>query len=161
METPNVATLRGQKVCDVYNKVYDIYNTMFSDQMGQFPTHSQRSNKYIMVMVEINSNATLVEPLTSRKNPKLIRAYRYRIMMMWLKRAGIIPKKHIMDNKALEITKEIICNEYQMELELVPPGYHQQNTAEVAIRNSKVHFLIILVGIAQHFPPALCNRLLP
>ena len=76
METPDVATLRGQSVCDVYTKVYDVRNTVFSDQTGQFPTRSQRGNKYIMVMVEIDSNAILVEPLKSRKDPELTRAYR-------------------------------------------------------------------------------------
>ena len=48
-------------------------------------------------MVEIGSNAVLVEPLNSRKDPELTRAYR--TMMLRLKRAGITPKKHIMDNE--------------------------------------------------------------
>jgi hypothetical protein len=48
---------------------------MFSDQTGQFPTRSQRGNKYIMVLVEIDSNAILVEPMKSRKDEKMIRAY--------------------------------------------------------------------------------------
>ena len=86
LENPNVATLRGQKVRDVYTKVYDVRNTVFSDQIGQFPTRSQCGNKYIMVMVEINSNAILVEPLKSRKDPELTRAYR--TMMLRLKRAA-------------------------------------------------------------------------
>jgi len=48
---------------------------MFSNQTGQFPTRLQRGNKYIMVMVEINSNAILVEPMKSRKDEEMIRAY--------------------------------------------------------------------------------------
>jgi len=48
---------------------------MFSDQTGQFPTHSQQGNKYIMVMVEIDSNAILVEPMKSRKDEEIIRVY--------------------------------------------------------------------------------------
>ena len=51
-----------RKVRDVYTKVYDVRNTVFSDQTGQFPTRSKRGNKYIMVMVEIDINAILVEP---------------------------------------------------------------------------------------------------
>jgi hypothetical protein len=38
-----------------------VRETMFSDQTGQFPMRSQQDNKFIMVMVEINSNAILVE----------------------------------------------------------------------------------------------------
>ena len=59
---------------DVYTRVYNVRNTVFSDQTGHFPTRSQRGNKYIMVMVEINSNAILVEPLKSRKDLELTRA---------------------------------------------------------------------------------------
>jgi hypothetical protein len=48
---------------------------MFSDQTGQFPTHSQQGNKYIMVMVEIDSKAILVEPMKSRKDEEMIGVY--------------------------------------------------------------------------------------
>ena len=47
----DATTLQGKKVRDVYTKVYDICNTVFSDQTGQFPTRSKRGNKYIMFMV--------------------------------------------------------------------------------------------------------------
>ena len=46
-------------------------------------------------------------------------------------------------------------------MELVPPGCHQRNAAEVAIRNFKAHFLSVLAGVAKDFPPSLWNRLLP
>ncbi len=48
-----------------------------------------------------------------------------------------------------------------MNMELVPPGCHQQNAAEVAIRNFKSHFLSILAGVADDFPQNLWDRLLP
>jgi hypothetical protein len=62
LETCNTSQLRGKKVRDVNTQKYMVHKTMFSDQTGQFPTRSQLGNKYIMVMVEINSNAILVEP---------------------------------------------------------------------------------------------------
>jgi hypothetical protein len=46
-------------------------------------------------------------------------------------------------------------------MELVPPGCHQQNAAEVAVRNFKAHFLSVLVGVSDNFPPCLWDRLLP
>ena len=52
-------------------KVYDVRETIFSDQTGKFLKKSQRGNKYLMVMVEIDSNAILVEPLKSRKDAEL------------------------------------------------------------------------------------------
>ena len=131
LATANTSSLHGKKVRDEYTEVYNVRKTVFSDQMGQFPIRSQRGNKYIMVMVEIDSNAILVEPLNSRKDPELTQAYR--TLMQRLKRAGIIPKKHILDNEVSEAMKTIIRDEYQMEMELVPLGCHRRNAAEVAI----------------------------
>ena len=84
-----------------------------------------------MVRVEIDSNAILVEPMKSRKDAEMVRAYK--VMMARLKRAGVVPKKHIMDNEVSENMKNIIRDDCKMELELVPPGCHRRNAAEVAI----------------------------
>ena len=65
-EKTDASTLRTKKVRDVYTKVYDVRNTVFSDQTGQFPTRSKQGNKYIMVMVEIDSNAIMAEPIKYR-----------------------------------------------------------------------------------------------
>ncbi len=46
-------------------------------------------------------------------------------------------------------------------MELVPPGCHRCNAAEVAICNFKAHFLSILAGVANAFPPNLWDQLLP
>ena len=69
-EEPNTSKLAGRKARDVYTKVYDVRNTVFSDQTGQFPTRSQSGNKYLMFMVEIDSNAILVEPLKKPEGPR-------------------------------------------------------------------------------------------
>ena len=57
--------------------------------------------------------------------------------------------------------KMLIRDEYKMQLELVPPGCHRHNAAEVAIRNFKAHFLSVLAGVADDFPPHLWDWLLP
>ena len=76
MESFTSTEMKGKKVQDVYVKVYDARETTFSDQTGQFLTRSKRGNKYIMVMVEVDSNAILVKPLKSHKDAKLIRGYK-------------------------------------------------------------------------------------
>jgi len=48
-----------------------------------------------------------------------------------------------------------------MAMELVPPGCHRRNAAEVNIRNFKAHFLSALAGVAEDFPPSLWDCLLP
>ena len=50
-EETNKGQLKGRKVKDVYTKFYDVRNTVFSNQTGQFPTRSQRGNKYLMAIV--------------------------------------------------------------------------------------------------------------
>jgi len=159
LETCDTSQLRGKKVRDVYTETYNVRETMFSDQTGQFPTRSQRGNKYIMVMVEIDSNAILVEPMKSRKDEEMIRAYN--ALLLRLKRASIIPKKHVLDNEVSENMKNHIRDTCKFDMELVPPGCHRRNAAEVAIRNFKAHFLSVLAGVADDFPPSLWDRLLP
>ncbi len=71
------------------------------------------------------------------------------------------PQKHVLDNKVSEAMKELIRLQHNMTLKLVPPGCHHRNTAEVAICNFKAHFLNILSGAANNFPPNLWDQLLP
>ena len=151
--------LIGKKERDVYIKVCDAKETIYSDQTGAMPTRSQSGNKYIMVLVEIDSNAILVEPMKSRKDAEMIRAYD--ALMLRLNRANIYPKKHVLDNEVSENMKNHIRDTYKLTMELVPPGCHRRNAAEVAIRNFKAHFLSILAGVADDFPNNLWDKLLP
>ena len=159
LEVCDTSQLRGKKERDIYAKVYDVKETIYSDQTGQFPTRSLSGNKYIMVMVDIDSSGILVEPMKSRKDAEMMRAYK--TLLQRLHRANIVPRKHVLDNEVSDSMKEFIRSTHGMELELVPPGCHRRNAAEVAIRNFKAHFLSILAGVADDFPKDLWDRLLP
>jgi hypothetical protein len=89
----------------------------------------------------------------------MIRAYN--ALLLRLRRANIIPKKHVLDNEISDSMKNLIRDEHRMQLELVPPGCHRRNAAEVAIRNFKAHFLSVLAGVSPDFPLQLWDRLLP
>ena len=158
LEVPKTAPLQVQKAREIYTSAYKVMNTVFYDQIGQFPTRSQWGNKYIMVVVEIDSNAIPVKPINNCKYEELTQAYR--AIMLRLQRAVMIPRKHILDNDVSESLKTIIQDEYKIQLELVPPGTHLRNAAEVAIRNFKAHLLSILAVTAPYFPPSLWDRLL-
>ena len=103
---PKTATLQGKKACDIYTSVYEVRNTVFSKQTGELPTSSQQGNKYIMVMVEMESNEILVEPINNRKDEELTRAYIE--MMLRLRCAIMIPRNHILENEVSEALKTII-----------------------------------------------------
>ena len=100
------AALRGKKMKDIFVSTYDTHKTSFSDQTGQFPKQSKCGYKYIMVLVEIDSNAILVEPMKSRKDAEMIRAYN--VLVKRLQQANIHPRKHVLDNKISENMKQHI-----------------------------------------------------
>ena len=95
-EKANKTKFKGKKKEDIFIKVYDVRETIFFNQTSHFLNQSMRGNNYVMVMMEISSNAILVEPTKSRRNDKMKRAY-----------------EHI-----------FIRDHYNMKLELVPPRCH-------------------------------------
>ena len=64
-----------------------------------------------------------------------------------------------MDNEVSEALRQTI--EGECNLELVPPGCHRRNVAEVAIKTFKEHFIAILAGLPDSFPIRLWCELLP
>lgn len=126
-EKANKTKLRGKKKKDVCIKVYDVWETIFSDQTSRFPKQSMRGYKHVMDMVEIKSNAILVEPIKSHHDDKMKRAYKH--LLLQLKRADITPKKYVLDNKVSNSIKNMIQDNYNIKLELVPPGCHRRNVA--------------------------------
>ncbi len=135
-----------------------VHKTMFSDQTGQFVTQFLQGNKYIMVMVENVNNTILVKPMKKCKDTVMIRACN--VLLLQLKRSGIVPKKHVLDNEVSENMKNHICDMCKLDMELVPPGCHQCNAAEVAICNFKA-LLRVLASVTGNFPPNLWDWLLP
>jgi hypothetical protein len=95
LKTCDTSHLHGKKVSNLYTQMYMVHKTIFSNQTGQFPIQSLCGNKYIMVMVEIDSNTILVKPMKNRKDAKMIRAYNALLLqLIW---AGIVLKKHVLD----------------------------------------------------------------
>jgi hypothetical protein len=120
LELAEYPEMRGKKVQDIYISTYEVRKTTFSDQTGQFSTRSKSVNKYIMIMVEIDSSVILVKPMKSRKDAEMIQAYN--ALLLHLRQAGIVPKKHVMDNEVSENIKNHIkdnCRLTQLSL------YHQ------------------------------------
>ncbi len=97
---------------------------------GEFPYPSSRGNKYIFVLCDNDSNATLTHPLKTRQGAE--------IKIVWttlherLARWGVAPKIYIMDNKASSDLKKAILK-YKLSYQLAPPHMHRINTAEQAI----------------------------
>ena len=142
---------------DVHVQVWDLRRTSYSDQTGRFPFRSYRRYRYLMVMVEIDSSCILVEPLKTKDSSEMTEAYLR--LHARLKSAGLAPRKHVMDNEISEELRDCITE--TCALELVPPGCHRRNVAEVAIKTFKKHFISILAGLPDSFPMRLWCELLP
>jgi hypothetical protein len=50
---------------------------IYTDQTGRFPKKSSIGNQYIMVLIEIDSNAILVEAMKNQTAGEMIRATKY------------------------------------------------------------------------------------
>ena len=122
---------------DIGVTVWDLKHTTYLDQTGCFPFTSYKGNKYMMVVVELDSSAILVEAMKDRTSEELTRAYLN--LFGRIKRAGATPKKCMMDNELSEDLKEVTKKECKMEL--LPLGYHRQNAAELAIKIFKAHII--------------------
>ena len=115
-------------------RIYDLSNKaeclMYTSQTGRFPKKSSRGHQYIMVLIEINSNAILVEAMKNRTTGEMIRAYQ--VLVERLRSAGVNPTMHILDNECSAEFKERIKSN-KMKYQLVPPHDHRQNITEKEI----------------------------
>ncbi|KAL7529670.1 hypothetical protein ACHAWF_003074 [Thalassiosira exigua] len=80
-------------------------------------------NRYLLVTVEIDSSAILIKPIKSRSDDELKRGYRS--IKHSLNRANVFPKKHVVDNEVSEQMKDMIWDEFKMQLKLVLPVCHR------------------------------------
>ena len=140
---------------------YDLHDEMerksYSDQTGRFPVRSYRGHQYIMILLEVDSDAILAEPLKNRTSGELTKAYK--TIMDRLHKCGIKPTLHILDNECSGEFKDAISS-YGAKHQLVPPHDHRRNIAEKAIQVFKDHFVSVLCGTAEDFPMNLWCRLI-
>ena len=158
MNETHSLTKQKESVLMVFDLSDEAQRLMYTDQTGKFPKKSSKGNHYIMVLIEINRNAILVEAMKNRTAGEMIRAYP--VLVTRLRNAGVTPKMHILDNECSEEFKEQI-RKNNMTFQLVTPHDHRRNIAEKAIQTFKVHFISILCGTDKDFPLHLWCRLLP
>ena len=97
MPSGNSEAVPRVKQHDIYVRVDQVKDKIYTDQTGKFPITSSKGNKYIMIMCEIDGNAVLVGPMRNKTEDEMIETYQNLIER--LKTGGIFPKKHILDNE--------------------------------------------------------------
>ena len=141
----------------VYAALFDAQHQIAMDLTGRFPVISSRGYRYILVVVDGDSNAILVEPMKNRSDAEYIRAYE--TIHAYLTERGCKPELQRLDNEASKALKaKIRAND--ISYQLCPPDMHRTNPAEKAVQTFKNHFIAILAGTDPNFPLHLWCRLL-
>ena len=96
----------GVRANMVFIKILPISGNISSNKTGQFPVTSSRGGKYIMFMVDYDSDAILVEPLTSRAEIELLRTVKK--LYDHLKERDLQPHIHMLDNECSALMKKFI-----------------------------------------------------
>ena len=84
-----------KKEHDVYIRIFNVEETIHTDQTGCFPANSSSGNKYIMVLVEIDGNYIDGEPMKDRTEGSSIKAY----LILWERitaSKSVRPKTHVL-----------------------------------------------------------------
>ena len=132
-------------------------NKLYTDQTGSFPVTSRKGAKYICIAYEYDSNAILAKPMKGRKGRNILAAYKE--LLKYLEMREFRPKTHWLDNKASTALKYFNRSE-RITIQLSPPGIHQHNAAERAIRTFKNHFIAGLCSTDNIFPLHLWDCLI-
>jgi hypothetical protein len=157
MTTSDLAGESHVRTHCAFVKTMSLAGKVFSDQTGRFPQTSSRGNKYIMIFYDHDSSAILAEPLKSRSESELLRAFQK--LHEHLTERGLHPTLHILDNECPKMLKAYIRHS-GATLQLAPPNMHRTNAAEKAIDTWKCHFISGLSSVDPAFPMHLWCRLI-
>ena len=110
VENAEAPALTKSKERTIFATTYDVHDDlerkMYTDQKGRFPIRLYLSHQYIMVLVELDGNRILVEPIKGKTSGDMVRSYN--TLVNRLKSHGIKPKLHILDNEcSKEFSKAI------------------------------------------------------
>ncbi len=104
----------------IYVKAIKTTGQIYTDQTGRFPTTSSRGHKYIMILYDYDSNAILAEPLKSKSEGEMIRAYTK--LHAFLSDRGLKPRLQKLDNECPAGLK-CFMTQNDVEYQLVPSAY--------------------------------------
>lgn len=115
---------------DVTVKTLEMRDLIAMDPTRKSPIMSSKGSKYIMVMCEIDGNATQ-QAMKKRTEGEMIKSYL--ALIQQLKHVGIKTKHQILDNKASDEYQQTIKNS-GATYQLVPLDMDWKNIAEKAMQ---------------------------
>ncbi len=151
---PPLPTIK--KHYDIFVVVYELLDTVHTDQTGPFPITSQQGYWYIMVDIHLDANYIFCKLMKNKTEGEMITAYQKMVDKMKL--LALRLKHHRLDNKCLVAFKAHIAKN-GMPHKLVPPDCHRCNITELAIKTFKNHFVSILSRVDNRFPLSMWYHL--
>jgi hypothetical protein len=100
---------------------YPSNRKILANQTGRFPITSSRGNKYVMICYDYDCDNIIAEPLKSRTELELLRAYTK--INNKLSVGGLKPKLQRLDNEAPGLLKKCM-HDNDVYFQLVPPHSH-------------------------------------
>ena len=131
-------TKTGENTSEVILQIFDPTEMFYSDLTRQFPVQPERGNIYILVAYHYDANNILTIPLKNRTGPCILSGITK--IHNKLRKQGLTPKLHIMDNEMSEDLKKYF-EDSDIQFQLVPPHMHWRNAAERDVRTFKNHFI--------------------
>ena len=111
-----------------------------------------------MVLYNHDINEIIPNPIKSRSESELIRAYA--VLHSMIANRGLCPKFQMLNNEFPAGLKDYMRRE-GITFQLVPPHLHRTNSAERAIKTFKDHMIDVITRCDPVFPLHLWDPLLP
>ena len=111
------------------------------DPTGKLTVQSDRGNNDILVDYHYDTNNILNSPLKNRTGTCILNGITK--IHDKLRKRGLTPKVHIMDNEVSEDFKQYF-KDSDIQFQLVPPHMYWRNSAERDVRTFKNHFIAAL-----------------
>jgi hypothetical protein len=157
--TENSPPLTIKRHYNIFVGVYELLDTVHTDQTCMFWMSLQQGNQYILVGIHLDANYIFCKLMKNKTKGEMITVYQRMVDRMKLTALGL--KHHWLDNKCSAKFKQCIMKN-GMTHKLVPPDCHHRNIAKQAIQTFKNHFVSILSGVDNRFPLSLwCHLVQP
>ena len=155
-----------QQICNanknemfVYAALADNINgVMYSDLTGRLPVESYWGIQYIVIAYIYDENVIILRPMKNRTDACMVSVFKD--IYEYLKERKFKPKLHVMDNECSKAVQAII-KEQEVPIQLVKPGNHHVNVAEMGVKTGKYHLISRLSTVAKSSPLQLGCQYIP
>ena len=136
----------------------NINGVMYRDLTGRFPVESYWGMKYIFIAYIYDENVILMRPMKNRTDACMIAVFKE--IYEYLKERNCKPKLYVMENECSKAVQKFIKKQ-EVPIQLVEPGNHRVNAAEMGVKTGRYHLISSLVTVTKSSPLQLWCQYIP